>query len=116
MIEDGQEGLEDTLHSILDAIEDKADGYAKVIRNIEAQAQAIKEEEKRLSNRRKSLENSIKRMKKSLEEVMIQHDKRRIKTDLFTFNIQDNPASVKVIDEDKIPKDYLIEQAPKIDK
>ena len=55
LIEDGGEGLEDTLESITDAIEDKADGYGKVIKNIEAQIEAIKNEEKRLADRRKSL-------------------------------------------------------------
>lgn len=42
MIEDGQAGLEDTLAALNDAIENKADGYARVIRNLEAQAKAIK--------------------------------------------------------------------------
>ena len=40
MIEEGAEGLEDTLESIQDALEDKADGYGRVIRNLEAQAKA----------------------------------------------------------------------------
>ena len=45
MIEDGQEGLADTLESLNDAIEDKAVGYAKVIKNVEGQAKATKAEE-----------------------------------------------------------------------
>jgi septation ring formation regulator EzrA len=53
MIEDGQEGLSDTLESLNDAIEDKAVGYAKVMKNLEAQAKAIKDEESRLADRRK---------------------------------------------------------------
>lgn len=88
MIEDGQEGLEDTLESLNDAIEDKAVGYAKVMKNLEAQANAIKDEEKRLAERRKSLENNIKRLKDSLEAAMISSDMKRIKTELFSFNIQ----------------------------
>jgi|SRR5690625_498413 len=116
MIEDGQDGLEDTLESLNDAIEDKAVGYAKVIRNLEAQSNAIRGEEKRLAERRKSLDNNIKRMKMSLEETMIHNDKKRIKTDLFTFNIQKNPPSIKVIDEDLIPKRFYVEQQPKLDR
>src|SRR5699024_5075973 len=85
MIEDGQEGLEDTLESLDDAIEDKAIGYAKVMRNLEGQANAIKEEEKRLSERRKALENNVKRMKESLQDAMLLNGKRKIKTDLFSF-------------------------------
>lgn len=116
MIEDGQEGLSDTLESLNDAIEDKAVGYAKVIRNLEAQANAIKDEEKRLAERRKSLENNIKRLKESLQEAMISSDMKRIKTELFSFNIQKNPPSVFVRSEHAIPKNYFVEQAPVLDK
>lgn len=116
MIEDGQEGLEDTLESLNDAIEDKAVGYAKVMRNLEAQATAIKEEEKRLSERRKSLENNVKRMKESLQETMIHNDKKKIKTDLFTFNIQKNPPSLNIENEELIPKRFYEEQLPKLNR
>lgn len=116
MIEDGADGLEDTLAALDDAIENKAVGYAKVIKNLEAQAKAIKEEENRLKERRQSLENNIKRLKETLEQAMIETGVKKIKTDLFSFNIQKNPPSVNVIDEHAIPENYLIPQQPKIDK
>lgn len=116
MIEDGQEGLEDTLESLNDAIEEKAVGYAKVMKNLEGQANAIKEEEKRLADRRKYLENNIKRLKESLQENMVENGMKKIKTDLFSFNIQKNPASVDVLSSNDIPDNYLVPQEPKIDK
>lgn len=116
MIEEGQEGLDDTLESLDDAIEDKAVGYAKVMKNLEGQAKAIKEEEKRLSERRKSLENNVKRLKESLQEAMIYNDKKKIKTDLFNFNIQKNPPTARITDEELLPKRFYIEQQPKLDK
>ena len=116
MIEDGEEGLEDTLESLEDAIEDKAIGYAKVMRNLEGQANAIKEEEKRLSERRKALENNVKRMKESLQDAMLLNGKRKIKTDLFSFNIQNNPPGVRIVNEELIPKRFYVEQEPKLDK
>lgn len=116
MIEEGHEGLEDTLESINDAIDVKADGYAKIMKNLETQASAIKEEEKRLSERRKSLENNVKRLKQSLEDMMINNDKRRIKTNLFSFNIQKNPPSIKVTDEKMIPRKFYVEQQPKLNR
>src|SRR5690606_5753154 len=114
MIMEGAEGLEDTLESLNDAIEDKAVGYAKVIKNIEGQVLAIKEEEKRLAERRRSLESNIKRLKENLELSMLDTGKKKIKTNLFTFNIQKNPPSVKILDEEAIPSDYLVKQKPKI--
>ena len=116
MIMEGAEGLEDTLESLNDAIEEKAVGYAKVIKNIEGQVLAIKEEEKRLAERRRSLESNIKRLKENLELSMLDTGKKKIKTNLFTFNIQKNPPSVKILDEEAIPDDYLVEQKPKIDR
>ena len=115
-IEDGGEGLEDTLESITDAIEEKAVGYGKVIKNIEAQIEAIKIEEKRLSDRRKSLESSVRRLKDSLYESMKLTKTKRIKSELFTFNIQNNPPSLNIENEDAIPFEYYQPQAPKVDK
>ena len=115
MIEDGAEDLEDTLESLDDAIEEKAVGYAKVIKNIEAQSKAIKDEEKRLSERRKALDNKVKYMKESLEDAMRLNDKKRIKTDLFSFNIQKNPPSVRITNEELLPKRFYVEQEPKLD-
>ena len=116
LIEDGGEGLEDTLESITDAIEEKADGYGKVIKNIEAQIEAIKNEEKRLADRRKSLESNVKRLKDSLYESMKLTETKRIKSELFTFNIQNNPPSLNIENEDAIPFEYYQPQAPKLDK
>ena len=115
-IEDGGEDLEDTLESITDAIEEKADGYGKVIKNIEAQIEAIKNEEKRLSDRRKSLESNVRRLKDSLYESMKLTKTKRIKSELFTFNIQNNPPSLNIENEDAIPFEYYQPQAPKLDK
>src|SRR5690554_2013404 len=116
MIEDGEQGLEDTLEALNDAIEDKAVGYAKVIKNLEGQVLAIKDEEQRLADRRKSLENNIKRLKESLEDSMKANGMKRIKTELFSFNIQKNPPSLEILNEKAIPTDFLIPQEPKIDK
>ena len=54
MIEEGAEGLEDTLGIHQDALEDKADGYGRVIRNLEP-GKSPPEEEKRLADRRRSI-------------------------------------------------------------
>lgn len=115
-IESGGDNLEDTLESLEDAIEDKAENYAKVMKNIEAQIEAIKNEEKRLADRRKSLESSVKRLKDSLYESMKLTETKRIKSELFTFNIQNNPPSLNIEKEDAIPFEYYIPQQPKLDK
>lgn len=116
MIEDGADGLEEGLQALDDAIESKADGYARVMKNIEGQIAVIKEEEKRLRDRRASLANSVKRLKETLQDSMLYNNKRRIKTDLFSFNIQKNPPSVRVVEPEVVPKRFYIEQEPKLDR
>ncbi|MDQ0414193.1 siphovirus Gp157 family protein [Mesobacillus stamsii] len=116
LIEDGGENLADTLESLNDAIEVKAVGYAKIIKNLEGQALAIKSEEERLAGRRRSIEGNTKRLKEALEQSMIQTNIKKLKTELFSFNIQKNPPGVEVLKENIIPKNYFIEQEPKLDK
>lgn len=100
------EQLESAIKNIDQALEEKADGYAKIIRMLEGEAAAIKAEETRLSGMRKAKENRIMALKKSLEEAMITTGKKKFKTTLFGFNVQRNPPSVSVQDEDKIPEEY----------
>lgn len=112
------EVLEDTLAALTGEIEDKAVGYGKVIRQLESDAVALKAEEARLNNRRKTLENNVKRMKDSLFTTMKILNRQKIDTELFKFSIRKNPAAV-VMDEqyiESIPKEYLIPQEPKIDR
>ena len=108
--------LKDTLSSINDAIEDKADGYVAVIKSLEADNNAIDEEIKRLRQRKTSNQNGVKRLKESLQEVMEQTGKEKFKTALNSYSIANNPPSLDVTDESLIPKQYYIEQKPKLDK
>lgn len=112
------ETLEGTLEALDGEIEEKADGYAKVMKQLEANVAALRAEEKRLSTKRTTCENNMKRMKQALQYAMEATGKTKFKTDLFSFGIQKNPAAV-VIDEqyiENIPEEYLIPQEPKIDK
>lgn len=108
--------LKDTLASINDAIEDKADGYVAVIKTLEGDNKVIDEEIKRLRQRKTSNQNGVKRLKESLQEVMEQTGKEKFKTALNSYSIANNPPSLDITDESLIPKQYYIEQQPKLDK
>jgi len=117
LIEAGEEGLEDTLESINDAIEIKADGYARIIKNLEGSVTALKAEIDRMTDRKKSIENNIERLKENLKNAMIETGKEKIKTDLFNIKVADNPYAVNVIDETLIPEEYFkVEIIRKLDK
>ena len=113
-----EQAFTDTLEGIDGALEDKADGYAKVIRTLEGDAAACDAESKRLRNKKQTIENNIRRMKAALQYSMQATGKTKFKTALFSFGIQKNPAAV-VIDEgyiENIPDRFLIPQDPQIDK
>lgn len=105
----------DTAIGIEGALENKADGYAKVIKQLIADADAAKSEKERLSNREKSLRNRADSLKKMLQDTMEVSGKLKFKTQLFSFGIQKNAPALKILDEEQIPEDYLIPQPPKVD-
>lgn len=110
------EVMKDTLDSIEDAIEGKAENIAKLIRNLESDVSAYKEEEDRLKTKRQAAENKVKWLKTYLEDNMKLTGKTKFKSGMFNFAIQKNPASVNIFDEKAIPEEFLIPQQPKVDK
>ena len=111
-----QKDIEDTLEGIEYEIEEKAESYAMVIRSLEEDANGLGNEIKRLTDKKNTINNNIRSMKKNLEKAMVETGKRKFKTKLFSFRIQANPPSAKIEDEAKLPEAYLIQQPPKIDK
>lgn len=107
--------LRDTIEGLWGEIEEKADGYAKIILSMKADIEALKAEEERLFARRKHLEERSKRLKDALEYNMREIGKTKFKTALFSFNIQKNgglqPLVIDGLIED-IPGRYLIPQPP----
>lgn len=108
--------IKDTIDGIEFEFEEKADSTAKMIRSLIADADAVKAEKDRLADREKALRNSADNLKKYLETMMLEVDKKKFKTKLFSFNIQKNAPIVKVEVDELLPKKYLIPQPDKVDK
>ena len=104
--------FDDTMESVAAEWVNKAEGYVKVIKQIEADAAAIKAEEKRLSDRRKAAEKNAERIKQTLKAAMEVTGNTKIKTELFTVSIQKNPPSLKIDDPARIPHDFMIQPDP----
>lgn len=112
-----QESAEAALADITDALEEKADNYAKIIKQLDADADAVAEEIRRLTARKAMLDNRRDWLKTNLQMAMTATGKTKFKTPFFSFGIQKNPPSV-VLDAglDAIPAEYLVPQDPKVDK
>ncbi|MBQ8640410.1 MAG: siphovirus Gp157 family protein [Lachnospiraceae bacterium] len=110
----------DTLEGIEMEFEDKADGYAKVDKQMKADIEAMKAERDRLSERISLAENRRKRLLWKLENAMRTTGKTKFKTALFSFGIQKNggkqPVAIDAADVTLIPAAYLIPQPPVPDK
>jgi len=113
-----EETLLNTLECVEYEIEQKAEGYAKIIKSIETDVDGLSKEIERLSNRKITYENKIKWLKQNLYGCMKTTGKTKFKTDLFSFNIQKNGGKRKLVvdvDIDRLPEDYRIKQPDAVD-
>lgn len=112
-----EQTLIDTLDGIKGEIEEKAEWYAKILKQLEKDAAAYKAEEQRMAERRKALERRQDWLKNQLYRAMKATGRTKFKTSLFSFGIQKNGGNrTLIIDEpDQVPAEYLIPQPPKVD-
>lgn len=110
------ETLKDTLDAIEDAIETKVENTAFVIKSLEANTKIIDEEIKRLQAMKGAQQNNIKSLKLYIQDAMEQVGLDKVQGELIKVAIQNNPQSVEVLNENVIPKNYFVEQKPKLDK
>lgn len=111
------EVLDATMDALQGDFEAKADGYATVIATMKGNEALLKDEIARLTARKKTMENNRERMMRALENSMQLRGIKKFKTNLFSFGLQNNPASVVLdMDPEDIPEEYLIPQPPKVDK
>ena len=113
-----QEVISATIESmdLTNDIERKIEGYAIVMDELKASNERIRNEEKRLAHRRRVQQNNYARMRETLLDQMKSLQLDRVKTDKYTVSVRQNPVKVVVNDESNIPKDFFIEQRPKVDR
>lgn len=95
------------------ALEEKLESTAKVIRNLEAEAEALEVEEKRLKARKTAVKNRIADIKGYVQQNLEAMGKDKVTSGIFKWSIQANAPSVNILDEDLIPDAYWkIERKP----
>lgn len=104
--EDVIQAITDTLEAKNEEFSLKAENYAKILANIDDDIQANKREEKRLSDRRKILENRYSWLKENLMNSMKATGKTDFSSGSYKFKIVKNggkqPIELKV-DVDELP-------------
>lgn len=100
----------DTLEGVKGEIEIKAEGYVKVLRSIEAQAEAYAKEAEAFAKKANTTKNRADSLKKALFNAMTEMDMPEIKTGLFKLKIVGNGGlqPMEVTENiDEIPNDFI---------
>ena len=114
-----EEEAAEILQSLVDihgSLEEKAENYAKLIKNVEADAKAYKDESDRLDKKAKVAKNFAERLKGAMLDAMKLTDTKEIPTSIGKWKTQLNPMSCDVTDPDKVPERFHVKQPDKIDK
>lgn len=94
------------LDELTQQFESKAENIALFTQELDAQADAIKQKEKNLSDRRKSLEKKSESLKKYLMNEMEVTGKQKIETDMVKIRVS-HRSIVDVWNEEELPVQYL---------
>lgn len=116
MATDGEtppEAIADTLEAIGGEIELKAESSAVIMQELNAEADKLDAEIKRLTARKEALETNADAIKERLYNAMKAVNKPKFKTTLFSFSIGKNPVKLVIDDAEKIPKKYFNSAARK---
>ena len=114
-----EEEAAEILQSLVDihgSLEEKAENYAKLIKNVKADAKAFKDESDRLDKKWKVAKNFAERLEGAMLDAMKLTDTKEIPTSIGKWKTQLNPISCDVTDPDKVPERFHVKQPDKIDK
>lgn len=103
-----EQTVADTLEGLSGDFEVKAVNVSMFIRNLEASAEAIKDAERKMAERRKALEVRSDRIKEYLKVNMQKTGITKIECPHFQISLRNNPESVDVLNADMIPSEYFI--------
>lgn len=104
------EVIADTMEAIEGAIEVKADAYAYVLRELDADEEKIKAEIGRLKARADAIAGNRERIEKTLMGAMVDMGRLKIKTALNSFTVcKSGSRPVEIapgLDPDDVPEEY----------
>jgi hypothetical protein len=107
-----EQTLTDTLEGERWPLELKAQNYGFVIRNLQATAASIKEAEKLMADRRKSIENRAAALLERLKTGMEIAGVSKLECPYFAVSIKNNPPSVEVFEPGLVPAEFMKQPEP----
>lgn len=101
--------LLEALAAASDDIDRKVEACAKIVKNLEAERDAVDAEKARLKARSESLDKNIDRLKNAVLTAMERAGKEKVKTALFTVYPRKS-VSIKIDDEVLLPRDLCAKE------
>ena len=98
------------------SIAEKADNYARFLRNKQAEVDGMDKEIARLQKRKRSSENQIEHIREHMKFAMEIAGATEIRTALGKWTMRKNPPKVNVLDESEIAPEFFYPQPPKLSK
>lgn len=100
--------IADTLEGYSADFENKVIAISSFIRNLEVSANAMKQAEAEMNDRRKSVERKIDGLKSYVLTNMKAIGKDKVECPLFKVSIRTNAPSVQVANEDAVPAKFVV--------
>lgn len=111
-----QEEILAQLYELEGDILDKIDNMAAYVKNLAGDIDKFKQEERRLADKRKAMQNKSDSLKSYIEYSLGVLGQNKVKTRRFNVRKQANSQfTMNVETEEFIPKEYYIPQDPKLD-
>lgn len=108
-----EQTIADTLEGLSGDLEVKAINVAMFIRNVESTAEAIKQAEKEMAERRKALEKKADSIRQYLKDNMQRCGITKIESPYFALTLKKNPPAVIIDNAGMIPANlYVYPEAP----
>ena len=98
------------------SIAEKADNYARFLRNKQTEVDGLCKEIERLQKRKRSAENQIEQLREHMKFAMGVAGATEIRTTLGKWTVRSNPPRVEVLDESEIAPEFFDPQPPKLSK
>lgn len=105
--------ISSALANVEGALEDKLESIAKVIKNLDAMAEAYEDEERRLRDKKLAAKKRIDGLKKYVKNNLEVIGKDKMEAGIFKWSLQYSPPKLVITDESKIPDEFfVIERKP----
>lgn len=101
------EAVADTMEGIAADFEQKGQAVVVIFKGMEADIEAIDSELKRLSEKKKAIQNRVEWLRNYLQDNMAATGITKISCPLFNITLSEAAKQVEVFDESALPDDYV---------